>query len=296
MSESPVLLFSSSASPAINSCIGIGIGMSWSRWGGVVGLASAAVWLETRRRDRPLGSPLVAQEARVTPAVPPPHLNPHGMIFPPSQWDANWDGREPSEDPRPVASRHLLLIRHGQYELTGATDEARQLTDLGREQAEATGRRLAQLQLPLTEVIQSSMTRAMETAGLIVRHLPESVTLGRPDDILREGGPIRPEPSSRWSKQQTYHVDGARIEAGFRKYFHRAQPDQTQDSYQLMVCHANVIRYFVCRSLQLPPEAWLRISLMNGSITWVTIRPDGRVSVCAVGDGGHFPVELRTTT
>jgi len=42
--------------------------------------------------------------------------------------------------------------------------------------------------------------------------------------------------------------DGARIEAAFRKFVHRADVDQAEDSYEIIVCHANVIRYFVCRS------------------------------------------------
>ncbi len=63
-----------------------------------------------------------------------------------------------------------------------------------------------------------------------------------------------------------------------------------------MVCHANVIRYMVLRALQLPPDAWLRISLKNASVTWVTIRPDGRVSVSCLGDAGHMPVEMLTTS
>lgn len=41
--------------------------------------------------------------------------------------------------------------------------------------------------------------------------------------------------------------DGARIEAAFRKYIHRADTDQSEDSYEIIVCHANVIRYLVCR-------------------------------------------------
>ena len=36
-------------------------------------------------------------------------------------------------------------------------------------------------------------------------------------------------------------------------------------------------RYFFCRALQLPPEAWLRISLKNASYSWLVIRPDGKV-------------------
>ena len=46
---------------------------------------------------------------------------------------------------------------------------------------------------------------------------------------------------------QQFFQDGARIESAFRKYFHRADPDQKGDSVEIIVCHANVIRYFVCR-------------------------------------------------
>lgn len=46
---------------------------------------------------------------------------------------------------------------------------------------------------------------------------------------------------------QQYHEDGARIEAAFRRYIHRADPKQKEDSFEIIVCHANVIRYFVCR-------------------------------------------------
>ena len=61
------------------------------------------------------------------------------------------------------------------------------------------------------------MTRAKETAALIGEHLPEDLPRRDPDDILREGAPIRPEPDvGRWSPQANYQVDGARIEAAFR--------------------------------------------------------------------------------
>jgi len=46
---------------------------------------------------------------------------------------------------------------------------------------------------------------------------------------------------------QQFFQDGARIEAAFRKYFYRADTSQEKDSYEILVCHANVIRYFVCR-------------------------------------------------
>lgn len=60
-------------------------------------------------------------------------------------------------------------------------------------------------------------------------------------------------------RSQQYHEDGARIEAAFRRYIHRADPKQKEDSYEIIVCHANVIRYFVCRCVWLVSlRAWRR--------------------------------------
>ncbi|VDM34351.1 unnamed protein product [Hydatigera taeniaeformis] len=66
----------------------------------------------------------------------------------------------------------------------------------------------------------------------------------------------------------------------------------------LFVGHANVFRYWICRALQLPPEAWLRISLPHGSITelLIEITPHSECTVTAlrIGDDGHIPVELQS--
>lgn len=53
--------------------------------------------------------------------------------------------------------------------------------------------------------------------------------------------------SSNYNPLKKAFQDGPRIEAAFRKYFHRAPPEQLEDSYEIVVCHANVIRYFFCR-------------------------------------------------
>ena len=89
---------------------------------------------------------------------------------------------------------------------------------------------------------------------------------------------------------QQFFQDGSRIEAAFRKYFYRAPVEQLEDSYELIVCHANVIRYFFCRALQFPGEAWLRFGLNHGSITHIVIRPDGRVGCRVLGESGYMPI------
>ncbi|KAM8887210.1 serine/threonine-protein phosphatase PGAM5, mitochondrial isoform 4-T4 [Spinachia spinachia] len=230
-------------------------------------------------------------------------------------WDFNWDKRDPhtmtngkksntpaTEDPsseqdtsKPKATRNILLIRHSQYNLSGTIDKERILTPLGREQADFTGKRLAALGLKYDVLVHSSMARATETANIISKHLAgvELVSC----DLLREGAPIEPVPPvTHWKPDAVYHEDGARIEAAFRRYIHRADPKQKEDSYEIIVCHANVIRYFVCRALQFPPEGWLRMGLNNGSITWLTIRPSGRVALRTLGDSGFMPPDKLTRT
>lgn len=217
------------------------------------------------------------------------------------KWDQNWDKRQPrvgdvENNNTSKVTRNIILIRHGQYNLDGKDDSERYLTTLGKQQAALTGKRLAELALPYSFVLHSDMKRAIETADIITENLPKVPVLPA-DGILREGAPIKPEPNvGSWKPEYYYEQDGARIEAAFRKHFHRAPPEQTEDSYELVVCHANVIRYFLCRALQLPPEAWLRLSLKHASLTWVVIRPSGSVHTRCVGEAGHFPPDMLTTS
>lgn len=198
---------------------------------------------------------------------------------------------------KPSAVRHLILIRHGQYNLDGVTDSDRYLTEIGRKQAAFTGERLKELKIPLEIMIRSTMTRAQETGKIISAHVANLPIENC--SLIEEGAPIAPQPPiGHWhpephvsvhcvnllfvrthailaenilfSNHSLFHLspilvciililciisiqmqqffqDGARIEAGFRKYFHRADAKQEKDSYTLVVCHANVIRYFVCR-------------------------------------------------
>ena len=64
--------------------------------------------------------------------------------------------------------------------------------------------------------------------------------------------------------------------------------------YEVVVCHMNVIRYFVLRALQLPPEAWLRLRGDNGGITELIFYPEGKVSLSRFADTGHLGIEQTT--
>ncbi|KAL7543002.1 hypothetical protein ACHAXR_012888, partial [Thalassiosira sp. AJA248-18] len=251
-------------------------------------------------------------------------------------WDNDWDGRRPPPIPpqedddgeeryirKNGVTRHVILIRHGQYHETFKEDSKRLLTPLGKKQAELTGKRLGKLIRGVNKefgpcrvkvVGVSDLARAKETADLIYDNMDldtfdgEMVEKGEPDPLLNEGrGKARPSVVVR---TDDHHP---RIEQAFRKYFYResntnssplASPTEEeatqqlkphpQHEFEIIVCHANVIRYFFCRALQLPPEAWLRLCTFNCSLTYFTIRPTGTVSCRMLGDIGHLPHDLCT--
>lgn len=108
-------------------------------------------------------------------------------------WDDNWDCRNVNKPVKNTKGiRHLILVRHGQYNLKGVTDTERVLTELGRKQAVLTGKRLQQLELPISNVVMSTMTRAQETGNIILDQLKnqKSLTIVN-DSLIREGEPIQ---------------------------------------------------------------------------------------------------------
>ena len=90
----------------------------------------------------------------------------------------------------------MMLYRHGQYDETFKDDSKRKLTDIGRQQAHATGKRLAEMIKGINDLFEacnvkeikvSDMTRAKETAMIISEYLPDNVLRVEPDPLLNEG-------------------------------------------------------------------------------------------------------------
>ena len=247
-------------------------------------------------------------------------------------WDANWDGRMAKttgdEDRdrllkrqlrKEGVTRHIILVRHGQYTENEILDKKKKLTLLGRQQADLTGKRLKEIiegvegtdfdgcNIKILRV--SDLERAKETSAIIANHL-NGVERAIPDPELNEGRPSHNLPAgNRYVSKSTIEKTDeqhSRIEKAYRKYFYRAEEtnikipnksehdgtgdedsksteNQSKHEFEIIVCHANVIRYFVCRALQIPPEAWLRLCTFNCSLTYLTIRPTGTVSCRMLG-------------
>ena len=175
-----------------------------------------------------------------------------------------------------VTLHNSLLTLISQFHTFIKEDETRILTPLGRDQAHLTGKRIAEMiqgaedtfgspcQIKALRV--SNLTRAKETAAIIAEYLPNTVQVTDPDPLLNEGRPCHTIPGGRMSPKdiETTDLHHPRIEAAFRQYIHRALPPTDDDNssskknidavppeskheFEIIVCHANVIRYIMCR-------------------------------------------------
>lgn len=238
------------------------------------------------------------QNGKATTAAPAPASSScfEGKVWG-KAWVADWDGR--AGVGTHAVRRQLVLIRHGQYQCEGTGDDTvRTLTKIGVEQATITGAYLARAVKESPRIVAepsalyvSDMNRATSTADLILEEMGADKAL-QPirDPELRERFPCDPEPYYRPRRAKA--ADGEAAEKAFLKYFHR--PTTDRHTTELIVGHANMIRYFLCRVLQIPPEAWLRFSLPHCSLTIINIAGTGDVSVSAVGDAGHLPPSHQT--
>lgn len=222
-------------------------------------------------------------------------------------FDRNWDNQEGSNSLKDSVYHRVILIRHGQY-VAADSDKERVLTALGRAQCNLTGQRLKELQNsgqipPIKSVVYSTMTRATESAQIILPHIQSDEVKIQATDLIREGACHRPIPPISFDKwpmtSNDFWVDGARIESGFREFLRRpfvvespagkgSNKDLGSSYTSVLVCHGNVIRYFVCRALQIDPEAWLRMAVDNGSYTVLDFYASGKVSLRTLGNNGHM--------
>ena len=189
-----------------------------------------------------------------------------------------------------MAQRTVYLIRHGQYEpKKGHLVDG--LTPTGVEQAQLVARRCSLL--PVTAIHCSTLRRAVETAEIIARELPD-VPLYRarllwecipcvPRNFPRVAADITVEKLAQYREQ---------AERAFDRYFKCARG---KDKNEILVCHGAIIRYFVCRVLQLQPDAWVDMDMSNCGISVVQIKPDGRMVLVSHNDVGHLPRRLRTS-
>lgn len=187
--------------------------------------------------------------------------------------------------------RTLYLIRHGEYEHGVDTPDEGSLVSLGRQQARLLAARLDAMPVAFTSIQTSTKARARETAELIAPRFDDLAVQAHDD--LRECTPTtrRADIMEGLEPGEAAACETQLAEAWERLARPATGPD---DEHDIVVCHGNVIRWFVCRALEVDPIAWLGMSIANCSLTVIQIRGDGSAKLVSFADSGHIAWEMTT--
>ena len=187
---------------------------------------------------------------------------------------------------------YLYFVRHGEYAHDHEEEDERAhngLVPLGHEQARLVGERLAALPVRFDRLVSSQLLRAKQTADDIGRIL--HMTPVR-DSLLNECEPTSDD-SRRMAEETPAELascDSARTLA-YRRYF---VPTPERDTYDVLVCHAHVIRWTLMRALGADTRHWSDQDAANAALTIIAVRPDSSVRLVTYNDTGHIPVTKQT--
>ena len=181
----------------------------------------------------------------------------------------------PSTPGIPEPEPHAWLVRHGETEWarlgrhTGRTDVP--LTDTGREQARALGRRLAGATFEL--VLSSPLSRAAETADLAgfaervvvdpdLREWDYGALEGRLTVDIREDYPGWSIWTGPWPEGETVEQVGARADRVLARI-------RAADGDVLVFSHGHFLRVLAARWLDLPPASGALFALGTATVSIV---------------------------
>jgi serine/threonine-protein phosphatase PGAM5 len=187
--------------------------------------------------------------------------------------------------------RTLYLIRHGTYlpDPKASPESGPGLTPLGIAQARLAGARLAGMPVRFTAITSSTLTRAQQTAVEIRAALPD--VPGSASVLLSECTPPSSTPAADAAATAAQAACKQRFDMAFEKL---VVPATSADRHDVLVCHGNVIRYFVTKALGIDTRLFANFGVSNASLTILRVRRDGSMQVMAVGDAGHIPPNLQS--
>jgi serine/threonine-protein phosphatase PGAM5 len=186
---------------------------------------------------------------------------------------------------------YLLLIRHGTYDRDTTVSDvlANGLNALGHEQAHLVGARLAALPVQPASLVTSNYRRARETAEDIGQEMKRAATI---DTLLHECTPSSDRPDDlRGHRTDEIAACDSNLARAWARYM---VPTPDADRHDILVCHGNVIRWFVSHAVANDPRRWPWLEIGNASITILAVRPDGTIRLVCFSDVGHLPLAKQT--
>lgn len=186
-----------------------------------------------------------------------------------------------------MALKTLILLRHGQYQ----KEPSEQLTPLGRKQAVLAGKRLKNMKFD--KIHFSTLPRARATAEIVQKTMGHKKKL-HGSDFLHECVPGFPKKL----RKKYGHTDEKKLlrhkrqaDRAYRDIFTFSKVNRSE----LVVCHGNIIRYFLCKALGVDTDAWRRLDIQQCGITVIQLNSKKRsISIISHNDVGHIPFKMQT--
>jgi serine/threonine-protein phosphatase PGAM5 len=186
-----------------------------------------------------------------------------------------------------MAIKSIILLRHGQYK----KKPNEQLTALGKKQAKLAGKRLKQMKVH--RFYFSTMPRARQTADIVRKTMRYAKRL-QGSDVFHEcvpGFPKRLRKKHGFTDLELLARHKRQADRAYKQIFKYSQSERTE----LIVCHGNIIRYFVCKALGLNTENWRLFDIKQCGISILQLNSKTReIRVIAHNDVGHIPLKMQT--
>ncbi|CAH0475448.1 unnamed protein product [Peronospora belbahrii] len=182
--------------------------------------------------------------------------------------------------------------------------------------------RMVLKRFPKFLVYHSGTRRAVETAEYIGNAFPEKSLQLRENKLFREAWPGNPLPNGNRQQLAREKLDNmvsdcARLKMAYRTMFRHLIPQDLEveehklseedhthyaskfgarstqtranDRFRVMVCHANIIRWFVCKALGVNPDGtWGRMRYNHCGITAMEVDSVGNVQLTYMNQTGHL--------
>lgn len=197
-----------------------------------------------------------------------------------------------ADAPAAPGIHYVYLIRHGLYDRDSTvTDDVtgHGINALGRVQARRIGERLAALPVRPASLVSSTLRRARETAEVMSGPMKMAVMQ---DSLISECTPLGDGPAPAGESPAAIALCDSTLARAWAKYLTPAPGGG--DRHDVLVCHGNVIRWFVARTVGADPRGWRRMDIGHGSLTVLAVRPDGSARLVMFSDVGHLPLAEQT--
>ncbi|MGH2503541.1 MAG: histidine phosphatase family protein [Ktedonobacterales bacterium] len=210
------------------------------------------------------------------------------------QLDAQPDENAEEGELFPGPTRHLYIVRHGQYTHGGPPDYDGPLTELGQRQATCTAARLAGL--PVSVIHCSTLQRARESAAIIAERFPGVEMRFSPllCECIASVPPLIKDYLEERVSAQELSEGAIQARAAWETYFQPLGADATEDVSEIIVSSGNLIGYLVGQALGATADAWMRSDIQHCGLTEITIRARRGPLLLRHNDIGHLPPEMRT--